>query len=113
MEIFVYFLTFLIIVILVFLSLRERTKVRTTRNYLSDLPDLKSSPFSEALASLIGTAGGIYLTLIMLTTFLEVPVPEKVTFIGIYIEPLAGVSVFLAIIQPYVLKLYQKIKYRI
>ena len=79
---------------------------------MHDLPELRMSPFSQALANLVGTAGGIYLSLVMLTTFLDVPVPEKVILVGIYIEPLAGVSIFLAIVQPYILKIYHKIKYR-
>ncbi|MGI6552964.1 MAG: hypothetical protein ACOX37_08085 [Bacillota bacterium] len=66
--------------------------------------------FSEALAQLVGVAGGIYLSLIMLVSFLDLDLPEKVTIAGISMQPLALAALLLAILQPLLMTLYDKWK---
>ncbi|MHB1654575.1 MAG: hypothetical protein ACYCVD_19195 [Desulfitobacteriaceae bacterium] len=62
-----------------------------------------SSPLSTALAQLVGTAGGIYLALELLFSFLKIPENwwSDTTFA---IEPLAMISLILAIVQPFALR---------
>jgi hypothetical protein len=66
----------------------------------------KASPVSNALANLVGTAGGIYLSVVMLITFLELDVPSKVEFLHINLEPLAAISLLIAIVQPFLMKIF-------
>lgn len=62
-----------------------------------------SSPFASALAQLIGTAGGIYLSLELLFSFLKIPDTwwSNSEFV---VEPLAVISLAIAIFQPFFLK---------
>lgn len=94
------------------LAVREKVNRRERqRARMSDvLSGAKASVLSEALAGLVATAGGIYLSLVLLTTFLKIPVPENVSMFSTSIEPLAGLSVILAVIQPFLLKLWDRIR---
>ncbi|MEG6615706.1 hypothetical protein V6C27_04600 [Peptococcaceae bacterium 1198_IL3148] len=93
------------ILILVILSVRERIK-RTptlTRNWQDN--NAMASPVSKALANLVGTAGGIYLSVVMLIDFLKLNVPPKVELMDISLEPLAAISISIAIVQPFILRM--------
>jgi len=102
----VVFITVLMIVLLA-LSVRQRIRNRVFRERAWDGSETKSSPISEALTGLIGTAGGIYLSLAMLISFMELNVPNKVNFFSVGLEPMAAVSFTLAIAQPFFIKLLQ------
>jgi hypothetical protein len=69
----------------------------------------KESLLSKALTQLVGTAGGIYLSFELLFSFLKIPENwwNKTEFI---VEPLALVSLVLAIIQPFVIQVWFKIR---
>lgn len=100
MTAFILFL--LIVVVLGGLSLLERVRIRSLRAGTGDLPvPPKSSFFAEAARDLVGVAGGIYLSLVMVTSFLQLNVPERVSLAGVEFEPLATISLLLAIIQPF------------
>ncbi|HWJ03904.1 MAG TPA: hypothetical protein VNU93_09500 [Verrucomicrobiae bacterium] len=71
-----------------------------------------SSPMSRAVSQLVGIAGGIYLSLDLLVTFLSIEIPEKVKTLGLNIDPLAMFSIALAIAQPYLLKVQYFLKRR-
>lgn len=60
------------------------------------------SPFSLALGELLGVAGGIYLVLVMLVSFLGVTIPERVEILSVRFDPLALASVLLAVVQPFI-----------
>ncbi|MDK2986416.1 MAG: hypothetical protein PWQ96_2060 [Clostridia bacterium] len=76
-----------------------------------DIPDeTKSSPISRALAELIAIAGGIYLSLVMLVSFLNISVSENVTIFGFSFEPLAAIAIIIALAQPWLLKLFNHLK---
>jgi fatty acid desaturase len=91
-----------VIFLLLIISVRERIRLRSLREKdWSFIGEGKASPLSEALTNLIGVAGGIYLTLVVLTAFLELQLPELINLGRISLEPLAAVSIFLALIQPY------------
>lgn len=59
-----------------------------------------SSPLSEAMGQLVGIAGGIYLSLVMLVSFLGMEPPQKICFLDMLLDPLALLSILLACLQP-------------
>lgn len=68
------------------------------------------SPVSLALQDLVAVAGGIYLSLIMLVSFLKVAVPEKILIFSLEVDPLAFFSLCMGIVQPMILILIKKVK---
>ena len=56
----------------------------------------------------MGTAGGIYVCVIMLIDFLKIDIPEKVELVGIYVEPIAFISLLLAVVQPFILRIFDR-----
>ncbi|SHE43086.1 hypothetical protein SAMN02745133_00445 [Desulforamulus putei DSM 12395] len=105
----------LLVALLVVFSLRERMRIKRYRKEWDVIGESKSSPLSESLAGLVGTAGGIYLSLVMLTTFLEIDVPSRVNISVVSLEPMAAVSFILAIISPFMNRLrkgLQRFKFR-
>lgn len=94
------------LVILLSLSLVERVRIKralfTGRKELPVEP--RSSPLAAALAELLAIAGGIYLTLLVTVTFLEIEVPPSISVGSISLEPLAAISLFLAILQPWLVR---------
>lgn len=59
-----------------------------------------SSPLSLAIQDLIGTAGGIYLAITLLISFLKIVIPDKIIIFAIEVEPIALISILLAVFQP-------------
>ncbi|MBO8128829.1 MAG: hypothetical protein H0Z39_06480 [Peptococcaceae bacterium] len=96
------------VTILLVLSVRERMKLSLSRQKSWEV-EPKQSPLSQALVNLIGVAGGIYLSLTLLFTFLELDIPQKIKLGGIETELLATVSIALAIVQPFLINLYRLI----
>ncbi|HZK83375.1 MAG TPA: hypothetical protein VFC58_01595 [Desulfosporosinus sp.] len=68
-----------------------------------------SNQLATALSQLVGTAGGIYLSLELLFTFLKIPEDwwSDSTF---FVEPLAVISLLLAILQPFVLSAWIRLR---
>ncbi|MDR3542418.1 MAG: hypothetical protein P4L69_15865 [Desulfosporosinus sp.] len=69
----------------------------------------KSNQLAAALSQLVGTAGGIYLSLELLFSFLKIPEhwwSESIFFV----EPLAAISLLLAILQPFGLKAWNRLR---
>jgi hypothetical protein len=62
--------------------------------------DTKSSPLSLAIQEIVAVSGGVYLSLVMLTSFLKLEIPERVLLSTIAIDPLALTAICLAMIQP-------------
>lgn len=77
--------------------------VRERKYFMMWRSNVKSSPLSAAITQLVGTAGGIYLSLELLFSFLKIPENwwNPSTFI---IEPLAVISLVLAIVQPFAIR---------
>ncbi|MDF2635400.1 MAG: hypothetical protein K0R78_2274 [Pelosinus sp.] len=91
--------------LLLILSLLERFKhFRQTYN----AGDINSSPLSLALQELIAVSGGIYLSLVMLISFLKLDIPEKILLFQIWIDPIASISILLSIIQPFFMNFFCK-----
>ncbi|MDR3592212.1 MAG: hypothetical protein P4N41_21345 [Negativicutes bacterium] len=70
--------------------------------------ETRTSPLSMAIQELVGTAGGIYLAAITLTSFLKLELPEKVSLLRVELDPLALSAIAAAILQPVALRLYNK-----
>lgn len=99
----------LVLILILFFSVKAKIVLKKKRSTYSNVPeDVKKSPFSEAISELVATAGGIYLSLLLLTTFLEIDVPEKVEFISIQFDLLAFIALLLTILQPFVLNIFSK-----
>ena len=97
---------FLVLIILA-LSVWQRAKY-----FREAVPEnkLKSSPLSLAIQELIAIAGSIYLSLIMLVSFLKLNIPETISIFDLVIDPLAFTAISLAVIQPLFLCLYNVMK---
>lgn len=97
-----------VIFFVVVCSVRERVRLRAYREKdWSAIGETKSSPISQAIANLIGVAGGIYLSMILLCTFIELELPERVSVGAYSIEPLAAVSIIVALVHPYMQRVVQ------
>lgn len=70
--------------------------------------EIKESLVSRALAELVATAGGIYVSLVLLFSFLDMAVPGKFSLAGIQLDTLAGVSLAIALLQPIVTGLFKR-----
>ncbi|TYO97877.1 hypothetical protein [Desulfallas thermosapovorans] len=102
----------LVIVLLIVISVRERIRWQTMRDKNWDvIGEAKSSPLSQAITGMVGTAGGIYLSLILMQTFLELQIPRSFQVSGVSLEPLAALSIALAIIQPFAMRLFLRRRY--
>ena len=96
-----------LVLVFVGLSVKERMRLSMFREKSWDFfPEGKPSPLSQAVLNLMGLAGGIYLSLVMLLDFLKFQLPERIHLGQIQLEPLAAVSVALAVIQPFVSRLF-------
>ncbi|MPM62936.1 hypothetical protein SDC9_109814 [bioreactor metagenome] len=96
------------VLFLICLGITWSIKVRVSRfrNNLDNL-DTKSSPISLAIQELVAVAGGLYLSLIMLVSFLKIEIPEKIFVYNVALDPLACTAIFLALIQPLFAKLFK------
>ncbi|EHQ91312.1 hypothetical protein [Desulfosporosinus youngiae] len=68
-----------------------------------------SNILAAALSQLVGTAGGIYLSLELLFSFLKIPEDWWNNSV-FFVEPLAVISLLLAILQPFVLKAWIRLR---
>ncbi|EEG76789.1 hypothetical protein [Dethiobacter alkaliphilus] len=100
-------LMFILFLLALSLLLRVQNKKRLTQ----EVPEhAKPSPFSQALQDLIATAGGIYLSLVLLVSFLQMDVADKWNIYGIKMEPLAFLALLFSVVQPLLLQVMDKIK---
>ncbi|GAB6173830.1 hypothetical protein JCM15765_33080 [Paradesulfitobacterium aromaticivorans] len=93
---------------LILLALGIAVSVKERKYYLMWRSKSTQSPLSTALAQLVGTAGGIYLSLELLFTFLKLPEDWWSSSVFM-VEPLAAASLVLAIVQPFALKLWRNV----
>ncbi|WP_066635315.1 hypothetical protein [Desulfolucanica intricata] len=103
----------LILAIILLFSLRERVRLRHMREKnWEKIGESKTSVMSQAIIGLIGTAGGIYLSMVILFDFLEVDMPNRISMAGLNFEPIAAISFALAIIQPFILRFVHLSRHR-
>lgn len=94
-------LVVLFIALALALSVQQKKALFKKRNQFNQLADAPVSSFlSESLAHLVGVAGGIYLSLTLIVSFLEIDIPGKISVAGITMQPLAMTALALTILQP-------------
>jgi hypothetical protein len=101
-----------IIFILFFLAIRIKISLKRRREmgYPENAVD---SLASLAIGELVAVAGGIYVSLLLLSSFLEITMPERMYFYGWSVDYLAAIAIILALIQPIILSFYYKISGKI
>lgn len=108
---------FALLGLFMFLRFRDReqrgTPLTWHRNGNMWEVDPRKTPFSEALGTLIGNAGGIYLSVVLMLTFVGIDPPARITLGTMELEPLASAAIVLAAVQPAVLGLVQGIGKRV
>ncbi|HHY27733.1 MAG TPA: hypothetical protein GX523_13510 [Desulfitobacterium dehalogenans] len=87
----------------ILVSLRSRCYLLMWRS------ESKPSLLSAAITQLVGTAGGIYLSLELLFSFLKIP-EDWWNPSAFVVEPLAVISLVLAIVQPFMVQLWLKVR---
>lgn len=71
--------------------------------------ETSSNLLAGALSQLVGTAGGIYLSLELLFSFLKIP--EDLFYNSVFfVEPLAVISLLLAILQPFAIRAWVRLR---
>lgn len=86
------------IILLFLIALRFKICLNKTRQ--KDMVESVSTPISQAITQLVGMAGGIYISLVLLTSFLSIETMDKVTIDEFTFDPLALCSILIAVIQP-------------
>jgi len=78
--------------------------------------ETKPSRLSNAVQGLMATAGGVYLSLVMLVSFLKINLPQIISIeffrgyapkapVDLTVDPLALISITLAIIEPVIIRM--------
>ncbi len=94
---------YLLLAMLVF-SVAQRVRIKK-RVYDHGFPEqAKPSPLSEAIVELVSLAGGIYLSLLLLVSFLQIELPGRLNIFGLQTDPLAFSALVLAILQPFFIR---------
>ncbi|WP_035268296.1 hypothetical protein [Desulfitibacter alkalitolerans] len=102
-------LLLILIIVLVGFAVREKVKQKMKTSSVSGMPEeIKASPVSQALAELVAVAGGIYLSLLMLTTFLGLELPSTMKIISVEIDTIAGIALILTLAQPFIIRISKK-----
>ena len=94
-------ITFLVLGVV--FSVRERRYLMMWRSQPAP------NQLATALSQLVGTAGGIYLSLELLFSFLKIP-ENWWSQAEFFVEPLAVISLLLAIVQPFGLRAWLKVR---
>ncbi len=81
-------------------------RVSNYRNTLDGV-ETRSSPLALAVQEMVATAGGLYLSLIMLVSFLKIDLPSKILFQGITVDPAALLSIGLTVLQPLFFRIFK------
>lgn len=95
------------IILLFLIALKFKISLNKFRQ--KDMVESVSSPLSQAITQLVGMAGGIYISLVLLTSFLSIETLEKITVNEFTFDPLALFSLLIALIQP-IIQYLTKIK---
>ena len=89
-------------ILLGLLSLAVKVRMKNNR-YRYNGEGAVSTPLAEALAQLAGIAGGIYVSLLLVLSFLGIEGLSQVSLFGVEIDPLALIALLLACGQPLLL----------
>jgi hypothetical protein len=95
--------------VLIILALSVWQRIQYLRKTL-DEDKMKVSPLSLAIQELVAVSGSIYLSLVMVVSFLKLNIPNTIMIFDFSIDPLAFLAISLAMIQPLFLNLLNLIK---
>lgn len=95
--------------VLIFLALSVWQRIKYFRKTV-DENHMKNSPLSLAIQELVALSGSIYLSLVMLVSFLKLNLPTTILIFDLSIDPLAFLAISLAIIQPLFLSMFSSMK---
>ena len=98
----------LLALFIIFFAVRARVSIKRKRG-IEGIESTVASPASIALGELVAVAGGIYLSLMLLVSFLKVTIQERVAILGMSLDPLALIAIAIAVLQPIFLLLYYRI----
>ena len=101
----------LLLILLGLIVLSLWLRVRHYRDSVAGV-ETKSSPVALAVQELVATAGGVYLAIVALTSFLKLDMPDKVSLMAVAVDPLAVTAIVLAIVQPVFSRLFLKIMHK-
>lgn len=96
------------LVLLAFCLLIAGSVFLRMRNIRAENMPTQPSPFSHAVEGLVASAGGVYLSLVTLVSFLKIEIPEKIALFQVSLDPLATFSIGMAVIQPLIVKIISK-----
>lgn len=97
----------LVLALLAAAFLAVRARMSNNRYRRMEQQSAVESPMTEAIAQLLGIAGGIYLSLVMAMSFLGMEQPQLTPVGGMLLDPLALASIVLACIQPVVIHFWR------
>lgn len=103
--------TLLIITLLLFVvgAVRMKVKIKRKRGP-ENIETATASPASIALGELVAIAGGIYLSLILLKSFLKLSLPDTINLVSYSIDPIALIALGIALLQPILLAFYYRLR---
>lgn len=104
-------LLILISLLLISVWARVSNKKRRYRFDGANFPiEPSSSLLSAAIVELLAVAGGIYLSLVMVAAFLQLDLSQKVIVGGVPLDPIALVSLLLALMHPFATRVWCFVK---
>lgn len=98
----------ILLLVLVLWAVRSRVFLKRRRG-LENMEATVASPASIAVGELVAVAGGIYLSLVLASSFLKLSVPDKVTLLSMTIDPLALAALTIALFQPIFFWMYYRL----
>ncbi len=99
----------LVIIGLIVWAIKSRIDIRRKR-ITENVETAEASPMSVAIAELVAIAGGIYISLVLIVSFLKMQIPERVYWFNVSLDPLAMIAVIAALLQPIIILFYYRIK---
>jgi len=101
----------LALILLALIVWAVRTKVFLKRRRSEkQIEGAVDSPASLAMGEIVAVAGGIYLSLVMVASFLRMDLPEKISIANMAVDPIALSAVVLALLQPIAMSIYYRLK---
>ncbi|SET13343.1 hypothetical protein [Anaerobranca gottschalkii] len=107
-----FYLILVIFLLLIYLSLKLRNINRRTVAESYGFEPVES-PISKSIVELISTAGGIYISLTLALSFLKIDYAPMYQLLGVEFDILALLSIILAIFQPVIVFIYNKLKMKV
>ena len=94
-----------ILLVMTFWAVRSRINIKRRRAF-DTMETSVASPASVAIGELIAIAGGIYLSLVLVVSFLKITLPQTITVSHLQLDPLAMIAIAIALLQPIFISLY-------